>query len=655
MIIRRLMIFSVVIAVLCGTAFSSEMVPELQKISIDVSKTSEPISKYIYGQFIEHLGRCIYGGIWAEMLEDRKFYFPVKDEFKPWSVATDNGHWKGGDFPELTGSPWKVIGGKNTVRMIKDGSYVGDQTPEINLNNGAPGGIEQGQLALEKGRQYVGRIVLSGDAKALPIKVRLVWGDDEKDSKTITISKLSNDYAKYPFKFKAKKTTSEGCLQIIGMGNGTFKIGTVSLMPANNDDGFRPDTLKLMKELDSPVYRWPGGNFVSDYDWKDGIGDRDLRPPRKNPAWTGIEPNDVGIHEFMNLCKKLDTEPFIAVNTGMGTIEETGDEVEYCNGSTDTAMGKLRAANGHAKPYKVKWWAVGNEMYGDWQLGHMPLSDYVKKHNKCADAMRRVDPSIKLIAVGAVGEWSQTMLTECADHMALLSEHIYCKDKEDLVEHVFQLADGIKSRADSHREYRKNIDALDNKDIRIAMDEWNYWYGQYRYGELGVRYYLQDALGVAVGLHEYYRNSDMYFMANYAQTVNVIGAIKTNKTEAAFATTGLALKLYRNHYGEIPVEVSGFSRPIDIAAALTSNSKSITVSVVNPTQKAVAISLDVNGAVLSKKAVMRYISGDDKLDYNQPGQDADVVIKKIKIKNCIEPITISPISACLIELSVVKK
>ncbi len=124
-------------------------------------------------------------------------------------------------------------------------------------------------------------------------------------------------------------------------------------MPADNVQGFRPDTLALLRELNAPVYRWPGGNFVSGYNWRDGIGDRDKRPPRKNPAWKGVEHNDVGIHEFMALCALLETEPYIAVNSGLGDVASAADEVEYVNGAAATPMGKLRAANGHAEPYRA--------------------------------------------------------------------------------------------------------------------------------------------------------------------------------------------------------------------------------------------------------------------------------------------------------------
>jgi alpha-N-arabinofuranosidase len=615
-------------------------------VAIDVTKTGEPISKYIYGQFIEHLGRCIYGGIWAEMLEDRKFYYPITNEFKPWGTFNDRSFWSGGEFPILTGSPWKVIGGEQSVHMLKKNAFVGEQTPEIR-QSGAPGGIEQGELALLAGKEYVGYVYVCGDMEAAPIQVSLIWGDRENDKLVVTIPTLKSDYQKQVFYFRAKENTTKGILRITGSGKGTYRIGTVSLMPTDNVKGFRPDTLILLKELDSPVYRWPGGNFVSDYNWKDGVGDRDKRPPRKNPAWTGIEPNDVGIHEFIDLCELLDTEPYIAVNTGLGSVELAAEQVEYCNGAADTKMGKWRAENGRPEPFCVIWWAIGNEMYGDWQKGHMPLEEYVKKNNRCVELIRAVDPSTKLIAVGSVGDWSKTMLTHCGDHMDLISEHIYRKNKKDLAEHVAQIPDDIKRVADAHREYRKTIDGLAQKDIRIAMDEWNYWYGRYIYGELGVQYYLQDALGIAAGLHEYFRNSDIYFMANYAQTVNVIGAIKTNKTEAQMETTGLALQLYRHHFGVIPVEVKGVEKPLDVAAALTADKKSMTIAVVNPTNTAMTLDLNIQGAELKKEGIRRTISGNDKMLHNAPGKEQVVNIVENQITRASNQLRVEPISVTL--------
>ncbi|MFH1943985.1 MAG: alpha-L-arabinofuranosidase, partial [bacterium] len=386
-------------------------------ITIGTSRSGEPISKYIYGQFIEHLGRCIYGGIWSEMLEDRKFFYPVTDTYAPWSVKDDP--WvKAGLFPILVASPWKVVGPAGTVQMDTQNPFVGEHTPVVRLTgDGQACGISQEGLALIKGKAYEGRIVLAGDVEAAPVEVRLVLDSGKALSHRIEI--LQTEYQTTPFRFEASSSSDNAVLEIVSRGRGSLRVGTVSLMPADHIKGFRADVIALLKELDSPIYRWPGGNFVSGYDWRDGIGERDRRPPRKNPAWTGVEHNDVGIHEYMDLMEIIGAEPFIAVNTGLGTVEEVGEEVEYCNGSADTPMGRLRAENGHPEPFRVKWWAVGNEMYGSWQLGHMPLEEYVKKHNRVVEAMRRVDPSIRLVAVGEVGRWSQTMLKECGDYMDL--------------------------------------------------------------------------------------------------------------------------------------------------------------------------------------------------------------------------------------------
>lgn len=601
-------------------------------VTIDVSKTREPISKYIYGQFIEHLGRCIYGGIWAEMLEDRKFYYPIKHGAEPWNVVTpDKMHWAGDGVPYevMTGSPWIVIGDADTVRMIDEDPFVGEHTPEVRLSDdGTPRGIYQERLGLVEGREYVGRVILSGSPGAGPIEVSLTWDAEGDGRQTVRIPQLSEEFVTTPFRFTAGASTDNGRLEIVGLGTGAFRVGTVSLMPADNVQGLRADTLALLRELDSPVYRWPGGNFVSGYDWKDGVGDRDRRPPRKNPAWKGVEHNDFGLHEFMAFCRELNTEPYIAVNTGLGDAEGAAAEVEYVNGAADTPMGKWRSENGHAEPFEVKWWGVGNEMYGDWQLGHMPLAEYVKKHKLVVEAMRRVDPSIQLVAVGLVGEWSETMLSEGADHMALISEHFYCQEKEEVEPHVFQIARQVRRITREHRGYRKKLDALEGKDIRIAMDEWNYWYGAFHYGEIGVRYYLKDALGVARGLHEFYRNSDLVFMANYAQTVNVIGCIKTTKTDAAFAATGLPLKLYRNHFGVVPVSVGNAPESLDIEAALSEKGDVLTISIVNPTEKAAEVDFGVRGRVLEGTGTVWRITGDDAMAYNEPGKAPNVVIEE---------------------------
>lgn len=600
------------------------------RAEIDARTATAPISKYIYGQFIEHLGRCIYQGIWAEMLEDRKFYHPV-----------------GGEE-----SPWKAVGDPRNVRMNPIAPYVGVHSPEIRLTgDGIPGGIVQENLAVVAGKTYTGRLVASADPGAHPLKVALVWGPAPADRQTVELGTFGPEYRTEPFSFTAGASSESARLEITSGGLESFRIGTVSLMPADNIEGFRPEVLAVLRELNSPVYRWPGGNFVSGYDWKDGIGERDKRPPRKNPAWLGVEHNDVGIHEFMRFCEILGTEPYIAVNSGQGNEIQASDQVEYVNGAETTPMGKLRAANGHPAPWKVAYWSIGNEMYGDWQLGHMPLADYVKKHIRFARAMRAKDPSLKLIAVGAIGPWSEGMLARAADEMDYMSEHFYVQEQPGLMSHVRLAPAAVKRIADAHRGYQKTIPALKGKFMPIVQDEWNYWYGPHVYGELGTQYFLKDALGIAAGLHEFFRNSDLFHMANYAQTVNVIGAIKTSKTAAVLDTTGEVLALYRNRFGTIPVKVGGAPEPLDVAAAWTEGKKALTIAIVNPTKTAQNLPLSVKGARLSSKAKLWVITGADPQSKNVPGKDPEVKTVEKKGVSFGSTLTVPPMSVSLYEIA----
>ena len=599
-------------------------------VEIDAAKTKEPISKYIYGQFIEHLGRCIYGGIWAEMVEDRKFYYPVGAKE----------------------SPWKIVGDKNGVKMQSENVFVGEHTPEVRVaGGGIPSGIKQGGLGLIEGKAYTGHIMVAGNGSP-KVQAALVWGSDPNDRETISIDKPTAEYTKTALSFTSGARTDDGRLEIVGYGGGSFHIGTVSLMPADNIKGMRADTLKLLKELNSPVYRWPGGNFVSGYDWRDGIGERDKRPPRKNPAWRGIEHNDFGLDEFIIFCREVGAEPMIAVNSGFGDDHSAAQEVEYANGSTDTPMGRWRAANGHPEPYNVKWWCIGNEMYGNWQLGHMSLNHYIRKHNLFTKAMRKVDPSIKLIAVGSAGSWSEGMLKSCAENMDLISEHFYRGAQRSVMEHVRQAPDAVDGIVTAHRDYRKRLKSLEGKDIRIAIDEWNYWYGEHLFGELGTRYFLRDALGIAEGLHEMIRNSDIVFMANYAQTVNVIGAIKTTKTDAAFETTGLVLKLYRERFGTLPVAIAGDAYPLDVVAAWTGDRKALIIGIVNPTEREYALPMQLKGAQLAGTGRLWLIAHSDAMAYNEPGKPPRVVIKEKAVTDISNKLSLPPLSISLYELPV---
>ena len=609
-------------------------------LKIDPAKTGAPISPYIYGQFIEHLGRCIYGGIWAEMLEDRKFYFPITAEYAPYRSLTDTA------YPVVGASPWQIIGEPAAVTMVKENAFAGRPSPR--LRSGA--GIRQLDLGVVAAKNYTGYLLANALGNNAEIEVVLSWGPTAEERASTRLKFSGKEFSKQTFEFTPKGGSENKASLEIRIISGEVVLGPPSLMPADNIRGMRRDTLALLKQLNGTIYRWPGGNFVSGYNWRDGIGDRDQRPPRKNPAWTGVEHNDFGTDEFIDFCREIGTEPMIAANTGFGDAYSAAQWVEYCNAGSSTIGGSWRIKNGNEKPYNVKNWCVGNEMWGPWQLGYMQLHQYVLKHNEVATAMWQVDPSLNLAAVGdfemipkvldtgapdrGIG-WSQGMLESSADYMTLLSEHFYCgrlpwtkEVRPDLLTHVGLVKAAIRKKADGHRKLQASLPNLKGRIIPIAMDEWNYWHREYTFGELGCIYDLSDGLGIAEGLHEYYRQSDLIKMAHYAQTVNVIGAIKTSKTTAEMETTGLVLQMYRAHFGQTPLIIDQAAAPYDVSAALTADGKALTLSVVNPTAAELNLNLSVASRAIGSTATRWHITGKDEFAHNTPGQLRAVDIQR---------------------------
>ena len=655
---------SYLMKILCKTLLAASLAlppiasSQAETISLEINpaETGEAIHPFIYGQFIEHLGRCIYGGIWAETLEDRKFYFPITADYAPYARLTDT------PFPVVGASPWEIIGDANAVTMITNDPFVGDHSPRILAGNG----IQQHDLGVIGNLAYEGYVwakALDGTAK---IKVTLSWGDTPDAHSSTVLTFRGTDYSKQDFTLTPLATIERGATIAFEVLSGDVVLGPPSLMPSNNIGGMRADTIALLKQLDAPVYRWPGGNFVSGYDWRDGIGDRDRRPPRKNPAWTGVEHNDFGTDEFIAFCREIDTAPMIAANTGFGDAYSAAQWVEYTNGGTETLGGSWRAANGHEDPYNVQDWCVGNEMFGRWQLGFMALSHYTIKHNEVATAMWKVDPYLTLVGVGDLQTvniednesnplhekgWSEGMLMRSADQMSMLSEHFYSGrtpwsevGRLPLLEHVRLLKDQIRSKADGHRELQARLPNLDGRKVTIAMDEWNYWHRDYVYGELGCVYDLSDTLGAAIGLHEFFRQSDIIKMAHYAQTVNVIGAIKTTRTEAEMEGTGLVLQLYRTKFGSIPLQIADEFGDIDIAAALTADRSALTLGVVNPTGETVDLALSLpDGAAAT--ATRWHVAGEDEFAHNTPGEPRVLDIVKTNSISTRAPVTVPALSA----------
>jgi alpha-N-arabinofuranosidase len=677
--------------VLCVFAFagSGEAEDKAVSVAIDAGKTRAPISKYLYGQFIEHLGGVINSGIWAEMLDDRKFYYPVVSQAQAPNAA-----------PGTRFQPrrWTAIGPDEFVTMDAKQPYTGDHAPCVELDEGAARGIRQRGVSVRKGRQYSGHVIMMCDAGA-KVDVSLVWGTDESSRQTISLKEAGADYREYPLAFTAKEDSEDAQLEITGTGKGALRIGAVSLMPADNVEGYRREVIAALRQLKSAVYRFPGGNFVSNHEWRDAIGPRDKRPPSMDYAWNAVQPNDVGIDEFMVLCRLLDVEPYITVNSGFGDAYSAAQLVEYANGGPNTPMGKLRAANGHAEPYGIKWWGIGNEMYGDWQMGVMPLRQYEIKHNMFAKAMRRVDPTIKLIASGAMpdemtvtlqnkritgkilteygspGDWSGGLIAHCLDNMDLISEHCYCNNnqrfdlergayvnsEDPMVEWARRPANRVRAKFEHYEEYLKRMPAFRQKPAPINLDEWSFGRGMRPNTYRPVPSY-------AWLFHEMFRHSDVYQMAAFTFATSCLSA---NRSEAVLNPTGLVFKLYRDHFGTVPVEVSGNSPqpppkypvggdqprvnagsdtfPLDVAAALSDDRKTLTVAVVNPTEAEQRIDLTFRGAELADRGRLWRMAPSSIDAAIVIGQKPQVEIEEKQLDAVPRSASVAPISVNIYE------
>ncbi len=610
--------------------------------TIDASKTGPPISKYIYGQFLEHGGNIVNEGVWAELLEDRKFYHPVTS--KPPEEPPVPAWRRRGPLRH-----WTPIGSDEFVTMDSNNPYTGDHTPLVTLDKSEPHGFLQSGLAVRNGKAYTGRVVLAGSPTAT-VKVTLVWGKEAGDRQTVTIPALGSAYRRFPLRFVAKGDSDDARLEIAGAGAGAFHVGSVSLMPADNIEGFRREVVEALKQLHSGVYRFPGGNFVSAHEWRNAVGEIDKRPPIYDPVWHAVQPNDVGTDEFLTLCRLLDVEPYITVNAGFGDAWSAKELVEYTNGAVTTPMGKWRAANGHSKPYNVKLWGIGNEPWGDYQMGAMAIEQFELKHDMFAKAMRKVDPSIKLIAGGAMpdvmtganqskrmggkfvpdylspADWSGHMLAHCLDNIDMLSEHYYSSSNmhtdlklekkvnvgpQPLVEWERAPATQVRVKYEHYQEYLKRIPGLRAKPVAIAIDEWAYMDRDSPRGS------YKTVPAYAWAFHEMFRHSDLFQLGAFTFATAML---IEDRTSAVLSPTGLLFKMYREHFGTIPVEVSGDSPqpkpiypaggdqpavnpgsdtyPLDVSAALTEDRKTLTFAVLNPSDSEQHVALAIHGVKL---------------------------------------------------------
>ena len=339
--------------------------------------------------------------------------------------------------------------------------------------------------------------------------------------------------------------------------------------PFADEDGFRQDVIKLVKELGITIVRYPGGNFLSGYDWRDGVGPKENRPQRLDLAWHSLETNQFGLDEFMKWTEKSDVQPMMAVNVGSAGLKEALELLEYTNVDAESKWAQYRVKNGNKKPYDIKVWCLGNEMDGPWQLGHMNATNYARVAGDIARGMRQMGEDLELVICGSsnramptFGQWEETVLEDAYDLIDHISLHTYYEDHGDLqsflaiavdldyfINEVCDIADAVKAKRRS------------DKTITLSLDEWNVWrLSEYsalprpKNWEIAPKliedeYNVADALVVGNLLISILRRSDRVKMACLAQLVNVIAPIRTEPDKAAWRQTTFFPFAYTAKYG----------------------------------------------------------------------------------------------------------
>ena len=417
----------------------------------------------------------------------------------------------------------------------------------------------------------------------------------------------------------------------------------------SDERGFRKDVLEAMRALRPANLRYPGGNFVSGYHWQDGVGPKDKRPRKRELAWHTVESNRFGTDEFIEYCRAVGTDPFLCVNLGTGTPEEAAAWVEYCNGTDESFYADMRRANGHPEPHNVKLWGLGNEMGGFWQICARSAEDYAKAALEAAKMMRWVDPSVKLVACGALGRvdppaWNLEVLDRLAGFADYIALHIYVGNSD----YYGNVASPLAAQRQIDLFNAAITVALAEKKVprtEIAMDEWNVWYRTFGDG-LEERYDLSDALVVAGFLNVMHRNCATVTLANLAQNVNVIAPIVTSKDGILLQTIYYPLKLYRDNCHEVSLDAlvesptyntkifcerdsTGEDAPIetvpyvDVSATVNDDATQLSLAVINRHKdETIEVEIDLGDFQPEKKAVLYEINGPEigaQNSFSEPG------------------------------------
>jgi alpha-L-arabinofuranosidase len=585
-------------------------------VLINPAQTAGEVSPKWFGHNLEHTRSCVWQGLSAQLLRNRKFAGMPQAS----GVAAD---W----YPIGAGQTWYLLElapakwdpgttGETYTRHfdpLQDSSraHALERQRIQAFDAAARSGIGQKGLHLVAGKAYEGRVALRVDA-ALEVQVTIYGGVDHAVWSEMTLQVMPDTWREVEFAFTAPESGDNACIEITFRQAGVLYVGAVSLLPAEHFHRLRTDVVALLKEIATPLLRWPGGNFADNYFWKDGLLPVDQRAPLRShfhetlPHTHDYDMHEIGTDEYIALCREIGAEPFITINLGMEGPAEAAAWVEYCNGSADTRGGRLRAERGHPEPYNVKYWSLGNEYGYGHMLGPNDPQGYRRVVTECASRMRAVDPSLIFTVCGIWWDeaWHNEVLAKIGDCFDIVSFHDYTRLMKDYT--------GPEARAEFHRvsseapaavfrqvaQVRELIDrhAPGGKHIGISFDEWNVWYAWYR--QVGV----VEGLFTATMLNHFVREAGKLgiTLGAFFEPVNE-GALWVRPEAAGLTAMGQAFALFKAHYGRQLVELAQpAGDQLDVAATIDAAGTEVTVSLVNRSiDESCPVSLHLAGAVKS--------------------------------------------------------
>ncbi|HQK94329.1 MAG TPA: alpha-L-arabinofuranosidase C-terminal domain-containing protein [Armatimonadota bacterium] len=544
---------------------------------------AEPVDRRIYGNFVEFLDHHVQG-MRAQMLDDVSFEGilpPAEHVF--WQKDKD-----------VEDHPWRATGDTDgaPVELVEDRAFNGTKCYRISVadrQRGAPG-IRQSGVPVEQGKRYWVALYLRGEDVSGAVSVALGqdYGAFVVPYAEARITGIGHEWHRHQVILRPDTTDARAELVICLEGTGTVWVDQVTLMPEGHVDGWRPDVVEATRALKPHCLRF-GGSAVIGYDWKIGIGDPDRRVPFRNEYWGRMEPNDVGLDEFLRFCELVDAEPLVCVSYNTGDPADAAAQVEYCNGPADSRWGALRAANGHPKPYGVRLWQVGNEQSGEEYEAR--VAEYIR-------AMRAADPTIEILSSFP----SDGLMERAGELIDYLCPHHYTPSLRAIVADIESQRDRIARLGRGRR-------------IRLAVTEWNHTAGDMGASRalLGTQY---NALFCARVLHIYQRNADLVAIANRSNLTNSwwAGVIQT-RGQGLFVTPAYhAMRLMSEHCGtEVlrvtddaasPVTGPEFGALLDVAA--TREGDRLAITVVNDGADTVSTKLDLSAHLRGARPARMY-------------------------------------------------